>query len=79
MKLSALFFAAAVLLTLSACGNTTKDRAISGAGIGAGAGAIGGLLLGSPGTGALLGGAAGAAVGGLTDKDQIDLGTPAWK
>ena len=54
-------------------------RALSGAGIGAGAGAVGGLLVGDPVTGALLGGAIGAGAGALTDKDQIDLGKPAWK
>ena len=41
------------LLGLSACGQTTGDRAISGAGIGAGAGLVGGALMGSPLTGAL--------------------------
>ena len=56
-----------------------EDRALSGAGIGAGIGAAGaaatgGSVLG----GGLLGGAAGAAAGGLTDKDDIDLGDPAW-
>jgi len=65
---------------LSACGSSPGDRALSGAGIGAGAGAVGGALMGgSPVTGAVVGGAAGAAVGGLTNKDQIDLGKPAWK
>ena len=79
MKFTSFVFVAAALVSLSACGNNSKDRAISGAGIGAGAGAVGGLLLGSPGTGALLGGAAGAAIGGLTEQDQIALGKPAWK
>jgi hypothetical protein len=36
--------AAPALLTLSACGTTTSDRALSGAGIGAAAGAVGGRL-----------------------------------
>lgn len=67
------------LLTLAACGNTTGDRAISGGAIGAGAGAVGGLLLGSPVTGALVGGAVGAGAGALTDKDQINLGKPLWR
>ena len=44
--------AAVSLLALSACGTTTSDRALSGAGIGAATGAVGGALLGSPGTGA---------------------------
>jgi osmotically inducible lipoprotein OsmB len=68
------------VLALAACGETRTDRALSGGAIGAGAGAIGGAVLGgSPVTGALLGGAAGAAAGGLTDKDQIDLGKPVWR
>jgi osmotically inducible lipoprotein OsmB len=67
------------LLALGACGSSTSDRAISGGGIGAGAGAIGGWLLGAPGTGALVGGAVGAGAGALTDEDQINLGKPVWR
>jgi osmotically inducible lipoprotein OsmB len=67
-------------LGLAACGSSTSDRAISGAGIGAAGGAaIGGLTGGSMLGGALIGGAAGAAAGGLTDKDDINLGKPAWR
>lgn len=67
-------------ITLSACGETRGDRALSGAGIGAGAGALGSALTGGNAvTGAVLGGAAGAAVGGFTDKDDVNLGKPAWK
>lgn len=66
-------------LSLAACGNTTGDRALSGAGIGAGAGFLGGALVGAPVTGAAIGAAAGAGAGALTDKDQIDLGKPIWK
>ena len=64
---------------LGACGNTTGERAISGGGIGAGVGALGGLMLGAPLEGALIGGAVGAGAGALTDKSQIDLGHPIWK
>jgi osmotically inducible lipoprotein OsmB len=64
---------------LGACGNTTGDRALSGAGIGAGVGAVGGLLLGAPVQGALIGGAVGAGAGALTDKHQVDLGDPIWE
>lgn len=64
--------AAAALLALAACGNTTGDRAISGGGIGAAVGAVGGLLVGAPLEGALIAGA-------LTKEDQIDLGKPVWK
>jgi osmotically inducible lipoprotein OsmB len=67
------------LLALGACGTSTTDRAISGGGIGAGAGAIGGWMLGAPVTGALLGGAVGAGAGALTNKDQINLGKPVWR
>ena len=67
------------LLALGACGNSTGDRAVSGAAIGAGGGALAGWALGSPALGALAGGAAGAAVGGLTNSDQIDLGKPVWR
>lgn len=67
-------------LMLSACGETKSDRALSGAGIGAGVGAAAGALTGGSGvTGAILGGAAGAAAGGLTDKDDVNLGKPAWR
>jgi hypothetical protein len=70
----------AVLAFVSACGNTTSDRALSGAGIGAGAGAVGSAIVGgNPVTGAVVGGAAGAATGALTDKDDIDLGKPFWR
>ena len=68
------------LMAVSACGTSKSDRALSGAGIGAGAGALGGAVLGGdPVTGAVLGGAAGAATGALTNKDDIDLGKPAWR
>jgi osmotically inducible lipoprotein OsmB len=72
--------AAVAMLGLSACGSSPGDRAVSGAGIGAAAGAAGGALTGgSPVAGALIGGAGGAAVGGLTDSHDFDLGKPVWK
>jgi osmotically inducible lipoprotein OsmB len=71
--------AAVSLISLNACGTSTKDRALSGGAIGAGAGAVGGALLGAPVTGALVGGAAGAGAGALTKPSQVDLGKPAWK
>jgi osmotically inducible lipoprotein OsmB len=67
------------LIALSACGNSTGDRALSGAGIGAGVGAVGGLLVGAPLEGALIGGAVGAGAGALTNRSQINLGRPAWE
>jgi hypothetical protein len=61
-------------LVLSGCGNTTGERAVSGAGIGAlGGAAIGGVTGGSVLGGAALGGAAGAATGALTSPRQVDL------
>ena len=78
-KISAISIAAAALL-LSACGETTGDRAVSGAGLGAGVGAVGGALTGgSVGGGALLGGIVGGAAGALTSPSQVDLGKPAWR
>lgn len=69
----------ALVFGLAACGSSTADRAISGGAIGAGAGAVGGALAGSPLTGAAIGGAVGAGVGALTDRNDIDLGTPIWR
>ena len=66
-------------LVLGACGCSTTDRALSGGGIGAAAGAgTAAVTGGSPVTGGLLGGAAGAAIGGLTDEDDVNLGDPIW-
>jgi hypothetical protein len=69
-----------MLLSLAACGTSRSDRAISGGAIGAGVGVGAGALTGgSPVGGALLGGAAGAATGAFTNRNQLDLGKPAWK
>ena len=67
------------LLGLTGCGETTGDRALSGAGIGAGVGLLGGALAGAPLAGALVGGALGAGAGVLTSPGQVDLGRPAWR
>jgi len=72
-------FAAISLLALSACGHSTGDRALSGGGIGAGVGLVGGALVGAPLEGALIGGAVGAGTGALTSSNQINLGKPIWK
>lgn len=64
---------------LGACGTTTGERAVSGGGIGAGVGALGGFLVGAPLEGALIGGAVGAGTGALTTEKQINLGRPIWK
>ena len=53
-----------LVLALAACGSSPTDRTVSGAGIGAGAGAIGGALIGvNPVGAALVGGAVGAGTG----------------
>jgi osmotically inducible lipoprotein OsmB len=75
--MKAVFVACA--LALVACGQTTGDRALSGGAIGAGAGAVGGALMGHPLEGAVIGGAAGAGTGALTSPSQVDLGRPAWR
>lgn len=66
-------------LALGACGTSKTDRALSGGAIGAGAGLVGGALLGAPVAGAVVGGAAGAAIGGLTNSNDVNLGKPVWK
>jgi hypothetical protein len=67
------------VLVLGACGSSTSDRALSGGGIGAGVGLLGGALVGAPLEGALIGGAVGAGTGALTDQNKIDLGNPIWR
>ncbi len=57
---------------LAACGTRMGDRGLSGAGIGAGIGVIGGP------PGVVLGGAIGAGVGMLTRPSQVNLGPPPW-
>ncbi|MBI1276033.1 hypothetical protein GC177_08690 [bacterium] len=70
----------AALLLLSACGQTTGDRALSGAGLGAGVGAVGSAVTGGSAlTGAVVGGAVGAAAGALTNERDVNLGRPIWR
>jgi len=65
--------AVAMVLPLGACGSSTGERGLTGAGLGAAAGGIlGAATGGSVVGGAILGGAAGAAVGVLTTQDQLD-------
>lgn len=74
-KVSVIIASVAVVLIVSACGNTPGQRALSGGAIGAGAGTAGALLLdANPVAGALIGGAAGAVTGAVTNKGQINLG-----
>ena len=80
IKQAAIAVSAIALLGLAACGETKGDRALSGGGLGAAAGAgVGALTGGSILGGAVIGGAIGAAGGALTDKDDVNLGKPAWK
>ena len=79
-KFSLMMLAVSVPLALAACGDTTEDRALSGAGIGAAGGAvIGAVTPIGPVGGALIGGAVGGATGALTDSSQVNLGKPAWR
>ncbi len=66
-------------VSVSACGTTQSDRALSGGLLGAGTGAIIGSVTGSAGKGALIGGLGGAAIGALTSSRDINLGTPIWR
>jgi peptidoglycan hydrolase-like protein with peptidoglycan-binding domain len=69
-----------LVLFLAACGTGTQDRAISGGGIGAAAGAVVGAITGlTVLEGALIGTGLGAAFGGLTDAQDINLGQPIWR
>lgn len=66
-----LILTTAMCASLAACGgngvNTPLERGAVGAGIGLGAGAVGAEVFGvDPVTGAILGGAAGAAIGAAT-------------
>jgi osmotically inducible lipoprotein OsmB len=58
---------------LAGCGTTAGDRTLSGAGIGATIG-----LLGGP-PGVLIGAAVGGAGGAITEPDDIYLGRPFWR
>jgi osmotically inducible lipoprotein OsmB len=79
MRLHVYAVVLALGLSLAACGTTTTDRAVSGAGIGAAAGAVGGALIGAPLVGAAIGAAAGGTIGAATQPSQVDLGKPVWK
>jgi osmotically inducible lipoprotein OsmB len=75
-----LIFAATLAASISACGYSTGDRAVSGGLLGAGTGAaVGAVTGGNAGTGALIGGAVGAAGGALTSPNDVNLGRPAWR
>jgi osmotically inducible lipoprotein OsmB len=67
------------ILVLSGCGTDPGDRAVSGAAIGAGAGAIIGAATGTAATGAAIGALGGAAIGAATDPCDLNLGDPYWR
>jgi peptidoglycan hydrolase-like protein with peptidoglycan-binding domain len=79
-KISVVGATVGLSLALAACGETQGERGLSGAAIGAGAGAvIGAVTPIGPAGGALIGGAAGAATGVLTTPSQVNLGKPVYK
>ena len=67
------------MLALAACGDTTGDRGLSGAGIGGAVGAVGGAIVGDPLAGAVIGAGMGAGIGALTSPNTVDLGKPIWE
>lgn len=70
----------AAALALAGCGTSPGDRGLSGAAIGAGAGAVGAAILGGPVAAvALLGAAAGGVTGMATSPNSVDLGKPVWE
>ncbi len=74
MRISASILLCVAALILAACSSDPGTRALEGGGIGAAVGAVGTAIVGGPVlTGAVVGGAAGAVVGVLTDESQIDL------
>lgn len=78
MKRILVLFAALALLGSTACSNMndTEQRTVSGGAIGAGGGALFSAIVGgNPLVGAVVGGAGGAAIGALTSKDQVSLGS----
>ena len=69
-----------VPLALGACGTDKGERGVSRAGIGAAAGAVVGAVTGlTVVQGALIGAGVGGVTGVLTDKEDLDIGDPAWK
>ena len=71
MRTAVILFLTATLL--AGCGTAMGDRGLSGAGIGAGIGIVGGP------PGVVLGGVVGAGVGMVSSPRQINLGRPFWR
>ncbi|MDO9709582.1 hypothetical protein [Paracraurococcus lichenis] len=72
--------AAALAVTLAACGTNSTDRTTGGAAAGAATGAGIGALGGPVGAlaGAAIGGGAGAITGATTSPNEVNLGKPVW-
>lgn len=67
-------------LGLAACGTNPTDRAVTGAALGASVGVAGAALTKNDlGPAALVGGLLGAAAGGLTTPEQVDIGEPIYR
>ena len=63
-----------IIATLGACGHNPGERALTGAGVGAAAGAVGTALVGGAViTGVAIGAAAGAVIGAVSDPSKIRL------
>jgi hypothetical protein len=69
-KIGASVAIAAIALTITACGETTGSRTLSGGGIGAASGAVLGAIGGNAGLGAAVGAGAGLLGGYLYDQHQ---------
>ena len=70
MKFAPLTVVVVASLTLTACGNTTASRSLSGGAIGAAGGAAIGAMAGNAGLGAAVGAGAGVIGGYLYDQQQ---------
>jgi osmotically inducible lipoprotein OsmB len=80
VRLSLVSIFAIAGLALAGCGTSTGDRGLSGAAIGAGAGAVGAAVLGGPvAAAALIGAGAGGLIGAATTPSAVDLGPPIWR
>jgi len=79
-RFAAMTAVALLAMGLAGCGTSQSDRTLSGAGLGAGGGAIVAAATGgSVGTGAVIGAVAGGVIGATTTQDDIDLGDPVWR
>jgi hypothetical protein len=73
MRIVAVAIGMLTAVLLSGCGTATGDRGLSGAGLGAGIGIIGGP------PGMVVGGAIGAVAGMVSKPKQVNLGKPVWR